>query len=311
MARLSRVCLAPSGRRTWGGPFTQGGARRLRRLALPWANLFCPFGAWGGLNAARFRRGMAVLPGMAARSEPGPRGATVHTPRRGNYKIAQGRASRLRRDAPPWGARPHRRSIAPKGHDKTANRTCSRSLRNGCNWMASNRGPRRAKRMAMNGLRSVSFRHLGHFDERFMALVSHFSRICFAPSGRRTWGGPFTQGGAQRLRRLALPWANLFCPFGAWGGLNAARFRRGMAVLLGMAVCSVPGRRDPIVLTPRRGNDKIAQGRASRRSRDAPPWVARPPQVPSPRRGNDKTAKRTCSRSLRNGWKWMASIRGA
>ena len=163
--------------------------------------------------------------------------------------------------------------------------------------MASIRGPRRAKRMATNGLRSVSFRHLGHFDERFMALVSHFSRICFAPSGRRTWGGPFTQGGARRLRRLALPWANLFCPFGAWGGLNAARFRRGLGgpvgawcpdwgktFFWGMAAPSEPGPRGPIVLTPRRGNYKIAQGKASRRSRDAPPWVARPPQVPSPRR---------------------------
>jgi hypothetical protein len=29
----------------WGWLLTQGGARRLRRLALPWAKLFCPFGA--------------------------------------------------------------------------------------------------------------------------------------------------------------------------------------------------------------------------------------------------------------------------
>jgi hypothetical protein len=70
-----------------------------------------------------------------------------------------------------------------------------------------------------------------------------------------------TQGGARRLRRLVLPWANLFYPFGA---------RRPS---------SAPGRRGPIVFTPRRGNYKIAQGRASRRSRDAPPWVARPPKI--------------------------------
>jgi hypothetical protein len=34
-----------------GAPFTQGGARRLRRLALPWAKLFSPFGAWRFLDA--------------------------------------------------------------------------------------------------------------------------------------------------------------------------------------------------------------------------------------------------------------------
>ena len=45
--------------------------------------------------------------------------------------------------------------------------------------------------------------------------------------------GPFTQGGARRLRRLALPWANLFCPFGAWWLLDAGRFRRGVAGLFG------------------------------------------------------------------------------
>ena len=34
-------------------------------------------------------------------------------------------------------------------------------------------------------------------------------------------GWPFTQGGALRLRRVALPWANLFCPFGAGRFLDA------------------------------------------------------------------------------------------
>ena len=40
--RLSRPFRATDVR---GWPFTQGGAPRLRRVALPWANLFCPFGA--------------------------------------------------------------------------------------------------------------------------------------------------------------------------------------------------------------------------------------------------------------------------
>jgi hypothetical protein len=103
MARSSLVCgafVSPlQGDERGVGPFTQGGARQLRRLALPWANLFCPFGAWGFLNAARFLPGMAVPPDMAVPSEPDPRGAVVLTPRRGNDILAQGRASRRSRDA--------------------------------------------------------------------------------------------------------------------------------------------------------------------------------------------------------------------
>jgi hypothetical protein len=141
--RLCRVCRAfvspLQGDGRAGVPFTQGGARRLRRLALPWANLFCPFGAWVVFDAGRFRRG------WSAPLAPSPRNPIVLTLRRGNDKIAQGRASRRSRDAPPWVARPTPRSIAPKGHDKTAIQTCSRSFANGCNWMASIHGPRRAK----------------------------------------------------------------------------------------------------------------------------------------------------------------------
>jgi hypothetical protein len=74
VARLFRPFRAKD---VQGWPFTQGGARRLRRLALPWANLFCPFGAWGFVNAARF------LPGMAVPSQPGPSGAIVLTPPKG------------------------------------------------------------------------------------------------------------------------------------------------------------------------------------------------------------------------------------
>ena len=68
-----------------GWQITQGGARRLRRLALPWANLFCPFGAGRFLDAGRFLRG------KKAASAPGPRDAIVLNPIRGKYKIAQGR----------------------------------------------------------------------------------------------------------------------------------------------------------------------------------------------------------------------------
>jgi hypothetical protein len=45
--------------RCW--PLTQGGARRLRRLALPWANLFCPFGAGWFLDAWLVSAGLVVL----------------------------------------------------------------------------------------------------------------------------------------------------------------------------------------------------------------------------------------------------------
>jgi hypothetical protein len=69
--RLWRVCrafvLPLQGDGRAGGPLTQGGARRLRRLALPWANLFCPFGAGRFLELGPFLQGWAV------RSAPGPR----------------------------------------------------------------------------------------------------------------------------------------------------------------------------------------------------------------------------------------------
>jgi hypothetical protein len=83
-----------------------------------------------------------------------------------------------------------------------------------------------------------------------------------------------------------------------------------MAILRGRADPKVPGQRGAIVRTPRRGNDKLAQGRASRRSRDAPPWVARPTQDPSPRRGTTRPRTGCDHEPLRTGYKWMASIRG-
>jgi len=59
-------------------------------------------------------------------------------------------------------------------------------------------------------------------------------------------------------------------------------------------------RRDPTVLTPRRDNHKIAQGVASRRSRDAPPWDLKAPKTyPIP--NIHKPRKAIQSRSCRGG----------
>jgi hypothetical protein len=57
--------------RRW--PFTQGGARRLRRLALPWANLFCPFGAGRFLDAWPVSAGLVVLRSSADVIRPSSR----------------------------------------------------------------------------------------------------------------------------------------------------------------------------------------------------------------------------------------------
>jgi hypothetical protein len=129
----------------------------------------------------------------------------------------------------------------------------------------------------------------GSFRRTVSCVYAAFAAHLFRPfRATDVGGGPFTQGGARRLRRLALPWANMFCPFGAWVVHDARRSLRGWSAPL------APSQRDTFVITPRRGNDKIAQGRASRRKRDAPPWVApprraalgrNPPQDPSPRRG--------------------------
>ena len=114
----------------------------------------------------------------------------------------------------------------------------------------------RASTGKTNGNESIVFRVIpafGSFRRTVSRVCGAFLVHLFRPFRATDVGGaPFTQGGARRLRRLALPWAKLFCPFGAWRGLNAARFRRGMAVLLGMAVRSAPGLRGAIVLTPRR-----------------------------------------------------------
>ena len=121
-----------------------------------------------------------------------------------------------------------------------------------------------------------------------------------------------------RLPRAALggcaaslcPGLTCFAPSGQGGFSTRSRFFGAWRFLPGVAVSSAPGRRGATVLTPRRGNDKLAQGRASRRSRDAPPWVARPPQVPSPRRGTTRPRTGCDHDQLRNGCNWMASIRG-
>ena len=46
-------------------------------------------------------------------------------------------------------------------------------------------------------------------------------------------GWPFTRGGALRLRRVALPWADLFCRLGAGQFLDSWPFSAGLVVLWG------------------------------------------------------------------------------
>jgi hypothetical protein len=68
------------------------------------------------------------------------------------------------------------------------------------------------------------------------------------------------------------------------------------------------------VLTPRRGNDRLAQGRASRPSRDAPPWVKKASQDPSPRRGTTRPVPDVITNHCEpdvNGWPRFAGFRRA
>jgi len=51
-----------------------------------------------------------------------------------------------------------------------------------------------------------------------VAFVAYLS-CPFRATDVRGW--PYTLGGALRLRRVALPWANLFCPFGVERFLDA------------------------------------------------------------------------------------------
>jgi len=144
-----------------------------------------------------------------------------------------------------------------------------------------------------NANESVTFRVisvLGSFRRSVARVCGVFAAYLFRPFRATDLGGrPLTQGDARRLRRVALPWANLFCPFGAGPFLDVwpvsagrGRYVWGMAILRGVVATSALAPSGAIVLTPRRGNDKLAQGRASRRSRDAPPWVAKPPKIHRP-----------------------------
>jgi hypothetical protein len=82
--------------------------------------------------------------------------------------------------------------------------------------MASIRGLQRAKRIGHvprdAGIRIISTRGFSRLWHVCGTFVAHLSRP-FTETD--VWGWPFTQGGAPRLRRVALPWANLFCPFAA------------------------------------------------------------------------------------------------
>ena len=89
-----------------------------------------------------------------------------------------------------------------------------------------------ANRMEMDGLdsRPAAGETNGGDDSVVFRVISAFEstrrmiyRVCgpfvahlYCPfRATNVCGWPRTQGGARRLRRLALPWANLFCPFGA------------------------------------------------------------------------------------------------
>jgi hypothetical protein len=72
-----------------------------------------------------------------------------------------------------------------------------------------------------NANESVTFRvipALGSFRRSVSRICGAFAAYLFRPFRATDLGGgrPLTQGDVRRLRRLALPWANLFCPFGAW-----------------------------------------------------------------------------------------------
>ncbi len=275
---MSRICFAPSGRRTCvGGRLPRAALGGCAASLCPGLNCFAPSGHGRFLDAwpvssghGRSDWGKAILRGWAATLAPGPRDPIVLTPRRGNDKLAQGRASWRSRDAPPWVTMPpkiHR----PEGarQDREPDVLTIFAKRMEMDGLDS-----RPAAVETNGNESVVFRVIPAFKSfrrTIYRVCGPFVAHLFCPfRATACGGGPFTQGGARRLRRLALPWAKLFCPFGAWRFLDAwpvssrhGRSDWGMAILRSWAATSAPGRRDPIVLTPRRGTTRPRTGRAN------------------------------------------------
>jgi hypothetical protein len=158
---------------------------------------------------------------VASPSGHGPRGAIVLTPRRGNDKIAQGRASRRSRDASPWVTKPSKMH-RPEGARQDGQReVITSNFEPDVQWIAWIRGLRRAKRIS-HVRRDVGIRIIS------MLGFSRLWRICLAPSGRRTCG-------VGRLPRAALggcaaslcPGLTCFAPSGLGGFSTHGRFLRG------------------------------------------------------------------------------------
>jgi hypothetical protein len=108
------VLSCPFGAMDLGGLATQGGASRRSRDALPWANLSLPLR--GARTVAPRRPGaeetaMPQSNGSASRNRPAPKGQN---------RLAQGRARRRGRRAPPWVNGQPRTFVALKGQYKHA-----------------------------------------------------------------------------------------------------------------------------------------------------------------------------------------------
>jgi hypothetical protein len=130
VAHLSRPFRATDVR---GWPFTQGGAPRLRCLALPWANLFCPFGAGRFLDAWPVSAGLVVLrvPADVIRPHSHLKGARKKKPR---AERRGGAATRL-----PVVARPPIRFIALKGRRRLDGESWAHSIAEGERVFTRNR----------------------------------------------------------------------------------------------------------------------------------------------------------------------------
>ncbi len=118
--------------------------------------------------------------------------------------------------------------------------------------MASIRGLRRAKRIG-HVPRDVGIRIISTLG------FSRSWRICLAPSGRRTCGvGRLPRAALRGCAASLCPGLTCFAPSGQGDVFTHGRFLRGWWFF-------GPRRRDPTVLTLRRGNNRISLGRAERR----------------------------------------------
>jgi hypothetical protein len=159
--------------------------------------------------------------------------------------------------------------------------------------MASIRGLRRAKRIGHVprdvGIRIISTLGFSRVWWVCGAFVAHLSRP-FGATDVRGW--PFSQGGAPRLRLVALPWASLFCPSG--------RSEKGTRIEY------VPSRTARRQTSERRGVTRPAReaARCSRRTDVLTPTCLAPgPHVFAPLPGGlRRSAKKIAGRLRRHHW---------